>query len=103
VSVLAVTGNVDGSTFQQLVADVDTVIRQGYKHLVLDFQGVPYLSSAGIVALQKILGQINGQGGRLALAGVTSEVARTFDVVGATAWLNLYPDVASAMTSFGDA
>ena len=103
VSVLAVTGKIDGSTFQQLIDNVDTVIQQGHKNVVLDFKGVSYLSSAGIVALQTILGRINGLGGQLALAGVTSDVNRTLDLVGATTWLNLYPDVATAQNSFDDA
>ena len=100
VSVLTVTGKIDGSNFEQLVEGAKAVIQQGNKHLVLDFQGVSYVSSAGIVALQTILGEVNNQDGRLALAGVIDEVAQTLEVVGATEWLNLYPDVDSARASF---
>ena len=100
VCILTVTGKIDGSNFEQLVDSAKSVIQQGHKLLVLDFQGVSYVSSAGIVALQTILGLVNGQDGRLVLAGVTDEVAQTLEVVGATEWLNLYPDVKSARASF---
>jgi len=103
VSVLSITGNIDGSNFQQLVERVDEVVQQGHTRLILDFQRVPYLSSAGIVALQTILGQVTNRGGQLALAGVTPQVAQTFDMVGVIKWLNLYPDVASALASLGGA
>lgn len=103
VSVLSITGNIGGSNFQQLVDKVDEVVQKGHTRLVLDFQGVPYLSSAGIVALQTILGQITNHGGQLALTRVSPQVFQTFDIVGATKWLNLHPDVASALASLGGA
>jgi anti-sigma B factor antagonist len=103
VSVLSITGNIDGSNFQQLVDKVDEMVQKGHTRLVLDFQGVPYLSSAGIVALQTILGRVTNQGGKLALTGVNSQIAQTFDIVGVTKSLKLYPDNASALASLGGA
>lgn len=100
VSILTVTGKIDGNTFEQLVEGAKSVIQAGHKLLVLDFQGVSYLSSAGIVALQSVLGEINARDGRMALARVVDDVAQTLEVVGATEWLNLYPDVKSARASF---
>jgi anti-anti-sigma factor len=103
VSVLAITGNLDGSNFQQLVDKVDEVVQQGYARIVLDFQGVPFVSSAGIVALQTILGRVTGQSGELALAGVNPQVAQTFEMVGVIQSLNLYPDVPNALAGMSNA
>jgi len=101
VSVITVRGKIDGNTFHGLVERTLQVVAKGYAKLVLDFQGVSYLSSAGLVALQSILSKVKSRGGRLAIAGLAPDVARVLEMTGPTDWLNVYPDVASARASFG--
>ena len=57
VTVLAVKGYIDSNTFRMVVDEAETLVNQGYVKLVLDLHEVDYISSAGLVALQTIVGR----------------------------------------------
>jgi anti-sigma B factor antagonist len=100
IAVAILKGKIDGSTFEALIHQVESVLAEGRANMILDFQEVSYISSAGLVALQSILGKVKREGGRLAVAGLAPEVERVLEMTGPTDWLNVYPDVAAAKASF---
>lgn len=51
VTILRLDGDLDGSNYRQLIERVKTLHAGGAQHLLLDLAGVPYMSSAGLVAL----------------------------------------------------
>jgi anti-anti-sigma regulatory factor len=61
VTILGVQGNVDGSTFQQLIDKGQELYTAGARDIVLDLSAVPYMSSAGLVALHSIAAITRGQ------------------------------------------
>ncbi len=61
VTVLRLSGDVDGSNFQTIIEKARELHQQGARHLVLDLAGVPYTSSAGLVALHSIARLFNSQ------------------------------------------
>ncbi len=54
VTVLGIQGDVDGSTYMALIEKAQELCRAGTHDLLIDLTGVPYLSSAGLVALHNI-------------------------------------------------
>jgi anti-anti-sigma factor len=103
VSVVSVTGDIDSDTFRRLVEQVTQVIDQGYNRLVLDLQGVNYISSGGLVAIQTIVGKAEGQGGKVVLCGLTHQVARVLELAAFGQWLRIFPDVSTAKANFSAA
>jgi anti-anti-sigma factor len=54
VSIMRVTGDVDGSNYRELIERMRAIHAAGARHLLIDLAGVPYMSSAGLVALHSI-------------------------------------------------
>ncbi len=61
VSVVAPTGDLDRATYQQLLATAQSLYAQGTRHVLLDLSQVPYISSAGLMALHSMALMLEGQ------------------------------------------
>ena len=100
VSILSVRGSIDSATFRELVERTDQVLNKGHVNLVLDLHEVNYVSSAGLVALQTIVGHAAGRGGKAVMSGITPRVSQVLEVTGFDKHFNIFPDVAAAQASF---
>ena len=58
VTVAHVEGNVDMSTADAFQANVLNLIESGAKHILLDMEHVPFMSSAGLRALHQIFNKL---------------------------------------------
>ena len=54
VTVLHVSGNLDSSSYEAFRAKADEVIQQGARYVLVDLTNAPYVSSAGLRALNSI-------------------------------------------------
>ncbi|NOH02512.1 MAG: STAS domain-containing protein [Chloroflexi bacterium] len=54
VTVVQVSGNLDSSSFQAFQTGVEDLIASGARHILVDLTNAPFLSSAGLRALQSI-------------------------------------------------
>jgi anti-sigma B factor antagonist len=100
VTLLSVQGNVDSSTFRELVEKAEQVIKQGYPKLVLDLHEVNYVSSAGLMALQTIAGAANDNGGKMVVSGLNKQVQHVMELAGFDKILSIFSDAAAAQASF---
>ncbi len=101
VTVLAVSGSIDGGTSPALSAKFHERIAAGRVKLVGDLSGVDYMSSAGLRALLETVKEARQRGGDLRLAAVRPDVLRVLDLSGFTKILKLYDDAGAAALSFG--
>jgi anti-anti-sigma regulatory factor len=125
VTILRLQGDLDGSNYLDLTAKVKEVYQGGAKRLLLDLTGVPYMSSAGLVALhsavQLLRGEqppdpaagwstlkavaldkpANGTAQQLVkLLNLQPRVTRTLEMSGMTVFFEIYTDEAAALASF---
>jgi anti-anti-sigma regulatory factor len=123
ITLLRLNGNVDGSNYQQLVQKVEELFRNGTRYLLLDLSGVPFLSSAGLVALHRLTLTLRGssepepESGWQALGDITKEidqgyqanlkllnpqprVMKTLEMSGFTNFIEIYQDETTALASF---
>lgn len=54
VTVLKVAGNIDSSTYEAFQAKAEDLIKAGTRHMLVDLEGAPFVSSAGLRALNSI-------------------------------------------------
>ncbi len=54
VTVLHINGSVDAASYEPLQSRAEQAIREGASHLLLDLTQVPYMSSAGLRAINHI-------------------------------------------------
>jgi anti-anti-sigma regulatory factor len=123
VTILRLQGDLDGSNYLDLVAAAKTAQQNGAKYLLLDLGGVPYMSSAGLVALhssvQLLRGEqppdpsagwstlksvaVNTTGATqqlVKLLNLQPRVARTLEMSGMNVFFEIYTDEAAALASF---
>jgi anti-sigma B factor antagonist len=100
VTVVSISGSVDGLTAEDLLGALGTHVRSGRTRLVADFAEVDYTSSAGLRALLTTMKEVRQRGGDFRLAAVRAEVHRVLELSGFTSILKLYGDVDSAVASY---
>jgi anti-anti-sigma factor len=58
VTVVRVNGNIDSSSHQAFLAEVERLLAQGAGRILVDLAGSPFISSAGLRALHQIFNQL---------------------------------------------
>ena len=96
-----VSGSVDGHTAEDLQHVFSREVEAGHHHLVADYGGVDYTSSAGLRVLLATLKQTRSRGGDLRLAAPHPEVRKVLDLSGFTSILSVFDTVDDAVRSFG--
>src|SRR5512143_2661025 len=123
VTIFRLQGDLDGSNYLDLIAAAKTAQQNGAQHLLLDLGGVPYMSSAGLVALHSSVQLLRGEqppdpsAGWSTLKSVALDttstaqqlvkllnpqprVMRTLEMSGMNAFFEIYTDEATATASF---
>jgi anti-sigma B factor antagonist len=80
VCVVQAGGRIDTLTAKAFGEQLSGLVGSGIERLVIDLAQVAYISSAGFRALLVVARRIEAVDGRLALAGVTGEVRRLFEI-----------------------
>ena len=123
VTLLRLQGDLDGSNYLDLIGKAKDAYQGGAQHLLLDLGGVPYMSSAGLVALHSAVQLLRGDqpldptAGWSTLKSVALEqptsaqqlvkllnpqprVTRTLEMSGMNLFFEVYADEAAALASF---
>jgi anti-anti-sigma regulatory factor len=121
VTVMHVDGNIDSSTYEAFQAKADELIKNGAHYILVDLTHAPYVSSAGMRALQRIYDQLRAlhpdsdvsaedvkkgigagtyKSPRLKLLNPSKEAANTFEMTGFDMYIEIFTDKAQAIASF---
>jgi anti-anti-sigma regulatory factor len=122
-TVLCLSGNLDGSNFDQLIAKGREVIAGGAENIILDLSACGFMSSAGLVALHSLallargeeppdpqhgwaafhaLSQDAGSGVQknFKLVAPQPSVLRLLEKTGMTGFLEVFDEADAALASF---
>ena len=122
VTVVALEGELDASTYEHLIDDVRGLYQDGARKVVLDLSGLTYMASSGLIALHSIVQVMHGEqppdleggwsafhalgnaveGGKqedVLLAGAQPAVTRVLERTGLDQLFSSYPDRASAIAA----
>jgi anti-anti-sigma factor len=80
---------------------VAALLAKGEKKVLIDLTSVTYVDSATIGCFMDLYRQATTAGARLKLGGVQKRVETMLTMTGAHNFLDLHPDEASAVKSFG--
>jgi anti-anti-sigma regulatory factor len=61
VTVMALTGELDASNFESVIAKARQLYAAGTRHILLDMEALQFMSSAGLVALHSIVLIMRGE------------------------------------------
>ena len=94
---VSIRGEIDHHTVQALKAEVDQICnRKRIKHIILDFEGVDFMDSAGIGLLIGRYRYTAAQGGMTVAACVGKSLRRIFALSGLGRLIPVYPSVEEA-------
>jgi hypothetical protein len=119
VTVFHVKGNIDVTTYEQLQAQARLAYETGARNLLLDLAEVPYVSSAGIRAINSIFNLLRtdapGESDEAVRKGLSDgtfksphlkllnpkpQVLEVLTIAGVDMFLEIHRDLAAAVASF---
>lgn len=83
---ITIQGSVDSNTAGNLQAQIMEKLSDAHK-VIMDLSAVDYLSSAGLRVLLMLYRQLNGNGGKVLLVGVSDEIC---DIMSMTGFINFF-------------
>jgi len=98
-TILRVTGRVDASTYTELETKLKEYMDAGRKHIVLELDGVEYLSSAGVRVLISTQKSLKPWGGRLVLAQPSDRVKDVLQLAGVDVLFPTYDTTIAALAT----
>jgi anti-sigma B factor antagonist len=100
VSVVAITGRVDGSTAGEFEAALTSLTDAGKFNIILDMSDVDFVSSAGLRVLVNTRKVVNSAGGKILLAEPSQQVIDTLDIAGLDVLFEQFEDRETAIGTF---
>lgn len=123
VTVIKLTGQLDGQNYQDLIAKAQELHKSGARDFLLDLSELTYISSAGLVALHSVALMVKGEAipdtehgwsayrsmGKTSAAGLQShikllkprdEVRNVLEMVGFSNVFEIFTDLEEALKSF---
>lgn len=123
VTVIKVSGQLDGQTYTSLIEKAREIYESGTRNALLDFSGLTYISSAGLVSLHTIALLMRGEAmpdiqkgwsalktmdktrnsgaqKHVKLLNLRPEVLRVLELVGFLEFFEVYTDLDAAVQSF---
>jgi anti-sigma B factor antagonist len=100
VSVITVSGRIDGSTAGEFEAALTGVTEAGNKNIIIDMSDVDFVSSAGLRVLVNTRKAVNSAGGKILLAEPSQQVVETLDIAGLDVLFEQFDDRETAIGTF---
>lgn len=100
VELITVKGRVDSSTAPEFERALQTALENGRHQIVLDLEGVDYMSSAGLRAMVSALKAARKGNGDLRLSNPSNRVSEVLQLAGLTSIFEVYPSQVDAVGSF---
>ncbi len=119
VTVVRAEGNIDSASYEAFLAGVEEAINKGARHVLIDLSDVPFVSSAGLRALNILLNRLRAltpdvsdeamkkgisggtyQSPHLKLLNPSKATTTTLESSGFSMFIPVFHDLKSAIASF---
>lgn len=99
IAIVSIEGDFDASTAVEVNESLMSALEQGNAGLIIDLEGVPFMSSRGLRVLLEAY-----RAGRLSdtsvvIAAPSKGVKKVLDISGFSSFLTCYPDIDEAISS----
>lgn len=98
--VVELDGFLDAHTAPQLERTFQEMLDKGRYNLIVDFQNLSYISSAGLGVFMAFIEDVRQNQGDIKLAGMTPKVFNVFDLLGFPMLYEIYDDRTDALKKF---
>ena len=107
ITVMKIYGELDGSSYQNLIHEAQKLYAAGTRHLLLDLSEMTFMSSAGLVGLHSVVKIMRGQqppnmaGGWSVIHEASHDVSTSTEVEAACKLLQPQPRVQKTLSMTG--
>lgn len=98
--VVTLRGSLDSASQQPLQAEVQSLLDQGHRQIIVDCSALTFISSAGIGAMVALHRHITEAQAVLRYAGTTGPAFEVLELMNLGSILNLSPDIPHARQAF---
>ncbi|MDR3699965.1 MAG: STAS domain-containing protein [Candidatus Sulfopaludibacter sp.] len=102
LTILSPAGFLDAHTAPEFETAVEQEIEAGHRKLIVDCQGLTYISSAGLGVFMSFLEELRESGGDIKICGPSPKVLQVFEILGFPAIFDMLPDVAAAVKRYAE-
>ena len=100
VALLIAQGEIDAHSFEEVEDAVNDAVDEGITNILVDLEGVSYMSSAGIGVLIGSMNEVvDGHGGAFVLISPTASVLEVLESMGFTAVFTIVQSLDEALSS----
>lgn len=97
ILVLGLKGRLDSTTSEGFEKTLLGSVRQGETRLVLDFEELEYISSAGLRVLLKAAKEVKSSEGKIALCAVRDYIKEVFEMSGFVSFLPIHSTIEDSL------
>jgi stage II sporulation protein AA (anti-sigma F factor antagonist) len=98
-TIVTITGRMDAVTAPEFEKTIKQLIDEGNCSFIVDFQGMDYISSAGLRALLATAKLLKGKGGQLLFANIVGTVKEVFDISGFGSIFQTHDSITAALAA----
>jgi anti-sigma B factor antagonist len=91
------SGRIDTAAAPALEQELNRIIGEGIRRVILDFSSVQYISSGGLRVLLATAKKLRGSGESFALCALNPEVTKILTLAGFTTIFSIYPSEGEAI------
>jgi anti-sigma B factor antagonist len=100
IHILTLNGRLDTMNFALLENEVNSFIKNNKKDIILDCQGLDYVSSSGLRVLLMSLNQVKAAGGKFSICNLQPSIIKIFKISGFDRLFNIFPGRNEALASY---
>ena len=95
-----VGGRIDGTNAREFEEAVRTAIDKSDRAVIMDFENLSYISSAGLRAVLLTAKNLRTQDAKFALCSLSAHIREVFEISGFDKIIAIHPSRAEALASF---
>jgi anti-sigma B factor antagonist len=100
VNVFKLKGRLDSNTSQGFEEQLFQAIDNGAARILVDFEELDYISSAGLRVILKATKTLNRTEGKIILSAMQDYVKEVFEIAGFDSFLTIVPSTEEALKTF---
>ena len=100
ICILGLLGRLDSNTSPEFEKKIFEVIEDGTKSLIVDFESLDYISSAGLRVLLKATKELKRSDEKIVLCSMKEYIKEVFEIAGFVSLFPIVSSVGDAMEQF---
>ncbi len=100
ISIFKLNGRLDSNTSQGFEKKIFDAISVGSKNMIIDFNDLDYISSAGLRVILKATKALNREEGKIMLCAMQDYVKEVFEIAGFDSFLPIVATMDDALKAF---